>query len=399
MASKEQTSNDEQSSKAGPGNPAARRTRKARSFPAMSFKEASALAEAMQKHGAGQPIRRLTLFEALERSPDSSASRQLITSSGQYGLTVGGYRAETLALTPKGKVASDPDAPEGPKLRARFELAVSDVAPFKAIYERYVGSRLPTVEVMRDAAREAGVPDEYVAECIQTFLANARELGLVRTIAGSEHLVSIDAAQEVLGIPSPSPKQSKASTEGEDGAHGLNAEGSGAVAEDLSNTCFVISPIGQEDSVERQHADLILSAFIEPALAELGLVAVRADKISKPGLITGQIIDHLVRAKLVIADLSFGNPNVFYELALRHATRRPVVQIIRRGDALPFDVGQYRTVVIDMTDIYTLVPQLDLHRQEITRQARVAISEGAVSESPLSQFYPTFWDFVGAEKP
>ena len=60
---------------------------------------------------------------------------------------------------------------------------------------------------------------------------------------------------------------------------------------------------------------------------------------------------------MVIADLSFGNPNVYYELALRHALRRPVVQITRSSDPIPFDVGQFRTVVVDMTDIYSFVPQ------------------------------------------
>jgi hypothetical protein len=111
-------------------------------------------------------------------------------------------------------------------------------------------------------------------------------------------------------------------------------------------------------------------------------------------MITGQVIDHLCRAKLVIADLSFGNPNVYYELALRHATRKAVVQIIRTSDRLPFDVGQFRTVTIDMTDIYTLVPQLDLHRQEITRQCRAALEEGAVTENPLSMFYAQFWSQI-----
>jgi len=387
-----------------------RKKRQARSFPAMSFDEALALPKYIQEHGAGQPIRRLTLFEAIQRSPDSSASRQLITSSGQYNLTTGGYRAETLALTPKGAIASDPAAPDDRQLRARFDLAIAEVTPFQSIYERYVGNRLPTVEVLRDAARDADVPDEYVAEAVETFLANAREVGLIRSIAGSEHLISIDAAAEML--------------EGQQGDAGADDRRSGPADEkapptvatahakvdtnvtpraarvaedDLSNVCFVVSPIGDADSIERKHADLILSAFIEPALKDLGMVAVRADKISKPGLITGQVIDHIARAKLVIADLSFGNPNVYYELALRQATRKPVLQLIRRGDKLPFDVIQFRTVEIDMSDIYALVPQIDLHRQEITRQARAAINEGNVTESPLSQFYPSFWDYIASD--
>ena len=122
---------------------------------------------------------------------------------------------------------------------------------------------------------------------------------------------------------------------------------------------------------------------------------VRADKISTPGLITSQVIDHLVRAPLVIADLSFGNPNVFYELALRHASRKPTVQVIRTGDPLPFDVGQFRTVTIDTTSIYTLVPQIDTYRAEIARQCRSAMDEQNEAETPLSRFYPTFWDQFG----
>lgn len=88
---------------------------------------------------------------------------------------------------------------------------------------------------------------------------------------------------------------------------------------------------------------------------------------------------------------------MYYELALRHAVRKPFVQIIRTADMLPFDVGQYRPVVIDMSDIYTLVPQIDLHRQDIARQCRAAIADGASNESPLSRFYPAYCDDIATE--
>lgn len=335
--------------------------------------------------------------------------RKLITSSNQYGITEGAYNAEFLELTPTGAIATDPDWAPGPKRRAKFDLAIDHIPPFKAIYEKYRGNRLPGVEVLRDAARETGAPEDHVAECVETFLVNARDLGLVRTIAGSEHLVPIEAVLEQLGEgesdqpedelddaastdPSTDPSASTAiPTDVPRAARAPRRSGSKG---GLNGTCFVISPIGAADSMERKHANLVLTALIEPALEELDLEVIRADGISKPGLITGQVIDHIAKAALVIADLSFANPNVYYELALRHAVRKPVVQLIRTGDKLPFDVGQYRTVEIDMSDIYVLVPQLDLHRQEITRQARAAMAEGANTESPLSQFYPAFWDHV-----
>jgi hypothetical protein len=412
------TAKEKQPDEAANGTGAGARTRRPRTFPAMSFKEALFLGEAIQKHGAGKTIRRLTLLEAIGRSPGSDRTRKLITSSGQYGITEGAYNAEFLSLTPTGAIVTDPDYAAPGRIEAAFKLAIQSVVPFATIYERYQNSRLPSVEVLRDAALEAGSPEDHASECVETFLANAREIGLVRTIAGSEHLVSIEAALEQLGTFADTGlnerkddddeyievgEEDRAAPEVErkerfgppaDKPKLPNTAKRSTVKGGLSKVCFVVSPIGSADSIERKHADLVLSSLLEPALAELDLKVVRADKISKPGMITGQIIEHIAQSALVIADLSFANPNVYYELALRHAVRKPAVQLIRSGDKLPFDVGQFRTVEIDMTDIYVLVPKLDIHRAEITRQARAALDEGADTESPLSQFYPTFWEHI-----
>ena len=80
--------------------------------------------------------------------------------------------------------------------------------------------------------------------------------------------------------------------------------------------CFVIAPIGEAESDTRK----------------------RSDQISEPGIITSQVIQHIVDDPLVIADLTGRNPNVFYELAIRHAIKKPLVQIIKKGEAFPFDL-------------------------------------------------------------
>jgi hypothetical protein len=118
---------------------------------------------------------------------------------------------------------------------------------------------------------------------------------------------------------------------------------------------------------------------------------VRADQIGEAGMITGQIIEHIVYSKLVIADLSFHNPNVFYELALRHAVRKPIVQISRAADRLPFDIGQVRTIVVDTTDIYSLVPQIESLKAQIAAQIRKTLDATTEVENPLSIFAPYFW--------
>jgi hypothetical protein len=89
-------------------------------------------------------------------------------------------------------------------------------------------------------------------------------------------------------------------------------------------TCFVIGPIGPEKSERRQHADQLLHHIIEPAAAANGLSALRADGINSSGIISSEIVTLLRDTAIVVADLSFGNGNAFYELAIRHLLRVPL---------------------------------------------------------------------------
>jgi len=372
------------------------RVRSVRPYPAGPFEETLELALAIQKFAAGERVRRLTLLRQMEKSPSSSTTKQLITNSGKYGLTVGSYSAEYLAMTELGRAATSEVDPRT-KLSAQFKLAIENIMPFNTLYESYKNKKLPTRDVLRDALAEADVPSDLLGECVDTFLVNAKFLGLMQTIAGSEMVVPIEQVLEELQgtkmpILSPVPRVPKKS-----GAAASSSDGASQIH--WTKVCFYISPIGEEGSLERKHADLFLSSLVEPALAELGLVVVRADKISSGGLITAQVIEHIMRAGLVVVDLSFHNPNAFYEMALRHATKRPVIQISRKEDELPFDVGQVRTVVIDTTDIYALVPKLETYKAEIATHARAAMSdpESGVG-NPLTAFFPGFEVSIPKEK-
>lgn len=117
-----------------------------------------------------------------------------------------------------------------------------------------------------------------------------------------------------------------------------------------ARTCFVISPIGIEGSDIRKWADQTYKHLIEPVVNECGFSAMRADKEARAGIITTHIIQQLVTSDLVIADLTTRNPNVFYELAVRHVTRKPLVQIIREDEDIPFDVQGMRTVKFQLAD-------------------------------------------------
>ncbi len=112
--------------------------------------------------------------------------------------------------------------------------------------------------------------------------------------------------------------------------------------------CFVISPIGPAGSDVREQADAVLDYIIEPALKDLGIEAVRSDKLAEPGLITDQMIAAILNYDLCIADLSGHNPNVFYELAIAQAAERPVVLLKMSGEIIPFDVKDYRLIEYDL---------------------------------------------------
>jgi hypothetical protein len=82
----------------------------------------------------------------------------------------------------------------------------------------------------------------------------------------------------------------------------------------------------------------------------------RSDKLGEPGIITSQVIKRITEDDLVIADLTELNPNVFYELAIRHMIGKPLVQIMEKGHRLPFDVAAARTVFIDHRDLVLRPP-------------------------------------------
>jgi hypothetical protein len=190
-----------------------------RTFPASTFEDALTLAEAIWKHAAGERIRRLTLFDAMSKSPESGTTRQLITNSGRYGLTSGSYHSEHIELTPVGRIATNPEAAGVERTRARFELAIDQIPSFKALYANYKDKKLPSPPVMRDFLREQGVPDEQIPEAIETFTVNAKFLGALRVIGGAERIISLEQLLEEAprrGLPSdeiaPMPTESAAST-------------------------------------------------------------------------------------------------------------------------------------------------------------------------------------------
>jgi len=359
------------------------RRRGPKQYVVMALNEALIIGRGIVEHGAGHPIKRVTLLEKL-RLADNQTTRSLITNSGKYGITVGSYQAETIKLTEAGVLAADPAVPERKRIQAQFELGIKNVEPFNRLYSTFSGGKLPAVEVMKDTLEDLDQGDR--AQCTDIFISNAKYVGILKELEGAQHLLAIETLLDELPAA----------------RHGANvtAQSSGAIAVgkggnvesdkvDFDKICFFIAPIGDEGTEHRQHSDAILASFVEPTLSEHKLKIVRADKITSPGMISAQVFEYIIKSKLVVVDMSFHNPNVFYELCLRHVTGKPTVHIIRASDKIPFDVANFRTVAINMESVYSVLASLDTYRAEISLQIRQALADGVSNNNPVLAFCPT----------
>lgn len=105
----------------------------------------------------------------------------------------------------------------------------------------------------------------------------------------------------------------------------------------MSDRAFVVMQVGPKDSAERQRADEIFEFLIAPTVRDAGLEPYRSDLDISPGAVTSRMLSELLQARIVIADLTGRNPNVFYELGVAHSFARPLILIAESVSSLPFD--------------------------------------------------------------
>ena len=152
------------------------------------------------------------------------------------------------------------------------------------------------------------------------------------------------------------------------------------MANHLSKRIFFVAPIGAPRSEVRRRSDMMFKHVVLPAATEAGYELVRADSIAAPGNITSQVVRHVMESPIVIADLSGSNPNVMYELALRHSVGKPVIQITTDITSVPFDVAAMRTIIVQLDDL----DSVETSRGEILRAIRFAEENPRDFGSPVA---------------
>ncbi len=111
---------------------------------------------------------------------------------------------------------------------------------------------------------------------------------------------------------------------------------------------FVVMPFGIKDGID---FDRVYDEYIKPALEQEGYDVFRADEELKAGEIRTDMFQELLLADLVVADLSIDNPNVWYELGVRHALRaRGIVLIQSKRVYQPFDLYTDRKLHYHLKD-------------------------------------------------
>lgn len=146
-------------------------------------------------------------------------------------------------------------------------------------------------------------------------------------------------------------------------------------------TCFVISPIGSPKSETREHADDVFDYIIKPACEQAGYAPRRADHDTRPGIITEQMYDCILGDDLLIAVLTFHNPNVFYEVAIAEAAARPVILMMEAGTPIPFDIKDRRVLIYDLKPRSVME---GVHRDHLAQ----SISEMAIEDTKEVRHVP-----------
>ncbi len=138
---------------------------------------------------------------------------------------------------------------------------------------------------------------------------------------------------------------------------------------------FLISQIGKTGSDTRRRADEVHKYIVAPVVEQAELKLLRSDLDPTPGQVTSQILRSILNSKVVVADLTGRNPNVYYELGVVHSFGVPVVILADKTDSLSFDTQNERVIEIGDDGVIS-VSQADDARKKLQQMLSTVLEEG-----------------------
>ncbi|HZF11596.1 MAG TPA: hypothetical protein VFE33_22635 [Thermoanaerobaculia bacterium] len=211
---------------------------------------------------------------------------------------------------------------------AGLREAILNAPDISDVYRHYRGENLPDEQFFDNALVDTfHIPQSKLSEFKALFMESLEKAQLLERHNGKVRV--LDFSQETGSGPSTTVDLKKLGR---------------AVTVDPSDSCFVVMPFAAP-------LGLHYSLIYEPAIRKAGLKPMRADDdIFSTGKIIDQVWSGIKAAKVLVAELTSRNPNVFYELGLAHALRKPVVLVSANEQDVPFDVRHIRVIYYDVND-------------------------------------------------
>ncbi|GIF50251.1 hypothetical protein DFJ67_7961 [Asanoa ferruginea] len=321
-------------------------------YPRHSVEQALRIPRAIYQQNAGRPA---TPSEAVTYAGGGTLNGQWnveISSGKKYGfLATDGGR---LVLTERARRALAPQSAVD-RVTALQEavLAAPDISD---VYNHYRGEYLPAntqffVNALVDRFK---IPPDKVDDFIKIFMESMRSAELLDDHDDQTRL--IDAGRDEAHRPAdgkPAPKAKVAA----------------------GTRCFVMQPFAAP-------LGTYYETIYKPAIEQAGLEPVRADdSIFGAGKIIDQIWRGIRGAKVLIAELTTKNPNVFYELGLAHALQKPVILVSSNDDDVPFDLRHLRYIKYDKEDPFWGPKLID----KIADNIKLAIADPEEAIFPLDE--------------
>jgi hypothetical protein len=296
-------------------------------FPRYTLEESIRLIQGIEEKYAGNPTEAKLLppLVGLKKVYDWRFTRLLISAS-QYGISTGTGTTATVELTSIGMDIVAPDSPE--KRKSALLKAFTSVDDFAKVMNFYKGKKIPEDEFFANTlTRIFEIPKERVSTFIKIFTENLKYIRAFQTGADGD---------KIIGVMDESIKPRK------EDEIAKKKEVDTTIREYL-DTCFVLMPFGSK-------FDTYYKGVFMPAIKEAGFEPLRADDLFGSGMVIEQIWEQIKKAKVLLAELSGKNANVFYELGLAHAIGQPAVIVSSNIEDVPFDLRHLRVITYNVDD-------------------------------------------------
>ncbi len=294
-------------------------------FPKNTLEDAIRIASALEEKFAGNPAKAADIVKAVGfNKVNDWRYHDLLKSATLYGITSGTGQTSVVKLE---KLGEDIIAPSSSTQRQRALLtAFRNVEDFKNVESYYGGKKIPEDEFFENTlVRTFEIPRDRVKTFMKVYLDN---LVFLKAFSASADEQKPEALNVKIRDFKPESEVAEKRVEG---------------VRKFLDTCFVMMPFGKW--FDRYYEEIYV-----PAIKEAGFEPVRADQLFSTGSVVEQIWEQIEKSKVLLADLTGKNPNVFYELGLAHAARKPVVFTSGELEDIPFDLRHLRVITYEVKE-------------------------------------------------